>query len=125
MDMGISELQLEEQAKLVECVGLGTKRAVAGQTASFEVDLSQLKNSFPDMNFPKYLHMGFLAPPESTELFDILHIDKVERKDQQKENTGELLYKATYSVPQKGRYALIIMWGGKHVQGSPFVIDVI
>ena len=116
--------ELEEQASLIECSGLGTKLALSGHPSTILVDLSKLENQLPKLNVQKLLQIGFLSPPESDEFFDFLNIQKASSPAGE-EGKGNLLYSVNYSVPKKGRYAILITWGDKQVKGSPFILDVV
>ena len=115
------ETLVDEAAELAQQVvasGLGTKQAVAGQPAELDVELAPVAAAIADSRNPRTLSIGFAAPPNSDALFDELGMKQQPLAD------GSLTYKVSYSVSKPGKYSLLVQYGGHHIPGSPFEIQV-
>ena len=110
--------EAEQVAQQVVASGLGTKQAVAGQSADVDVELAPVAAAFADLRNPRALSIGFAAPPGSDALFDELGMKQQPLAD------GSLSYKVSYSVSKPGKYSLLVQYGGHHIPGSPFEIQV-
>lgn len=98
--------QLKDGSNDVEfcsCYGKGLQEARAGEICNFIVDACN--------GGPGSLMVGFDDP-------DVIATEVVSK------HMGNCVYDVQYCIEKKGRYDLTVMWGGKHVPGSPFRVHV-
>ncbi len=93
-------------ATSVRASGLGLKQTFAGRSAFFQVDASAQAAG------NNMLLVGVLGPSTPCEEILVKHM-------------GNRQYQVTYNVREKGQYVLVVKWGDQHVQGSPFLVDVV
>ena len=97
---------LKDSGKSVEycsCYGKGLQEAKAGEISNFTVDACNAGSGS--------LMVGFDDP-------DVIATEVVSK------HMGNCVYDVQYCIEKKGWYELTIMWGGKHVPGSPFKVHV-
>ena len=97
---------LKDSGKSVEycsCYGKGLQEAKAGEISNFIVDACNAGTGS--------LMVGFDDP-------DVIATEVVSK------HMGNCVYDVQYCIEKKGWYELTVMWGGKHVPGSPFRVHV-
>lgn len=85
------------------CYGKGLQEAKAGAISNFIVDACNAGSGS--------LMVGFDDP-------DVIATEVVSKQ------MGNCVYDVQYCIEKKGFYELTVMWGGRHVPGSPFRVHV-
>ena len=86
------------------CYGKGLQEAKAGEISNFIVDACNAGQGS--------LMVGFDDP-------DVTATEVVSK------HMGNCVYDVQYCIEKQGTYELTVMWGGKHVPGSPFKVGVL
>ena len=92
-----------ETTEFCSCYGKGLQQAKAGEISNFIVDATKAG--------PGSLMIGFDDP-------EVLATEVVSK------HMGNCVYDVQYKIEKTGVYELTVMWGGKHVPGSPFKVIV-
>lgn len=93
----------EKSVEYCSCYGKGLQEAKAGEISNFIVDACNAGTGS--------LMVGFDDP-------DVIATEVVSK------HMGNCVYDVQYCIEKKGWYELTVMWGGKHVPGSPFRVHV-
>ncbi|XP_065067170.1 filamin-A-like [Rhopilema esculentum] len=93
----------ENDVEFCSCYGKGLQEAKAGQISNFVVDACNAGSGS--------LMVGFDDP-------DVVATEVVSK------HMGNCVYEVHYCIEKQGLYDLTVMWGGKHVPGSPFSVHV-
>lgn len=57
-------------------------------------------------------------------LFVGLYNPKGPCEEVQVKHTGKNTFTVNYYIRERGEYTLLVMWGDKHIPGSPFAVEV-
>ena len=93
----------EKSVEYCSCYGKGLQEAKAGEISNFIVDACNAGAGS--------LMVGFDDP-------DVIATEVISK------HMGNCVYDVQYCIEKKGWYELTVMWGGKHVPGSPFRVHV-
>jgi len=87
----------------VSVKGMGIKKAFLGKQNQFQVNASEAGHSI--------LFVGLYNPKGPCEEVQVKH-------------TGKNTFTVNYYIRERGEYTLLVMWGDKHIPGSPFAVEV-
>jgi len=102
-ESGNAMLDSGNSVEYCSCYGKGLQEAKAGEISNFTVDA---RNAGAGS-----LMVGFDDP-------DVIATEVVSKQ------MGNCVYDVQYCIEKRGWYELTVMWGGKHVPGSPFRVHV-